>query len=312
METKWVLHIAMMLLTFCSAAQPTEEQFKFSLPDSLTNVAFVYGLKTKGSLPVYFHSDYTYYDVYLDTPDDLLLKSGFSLRMRKRVWPDSTLSYSMQLKSEMGDSSAVRLEVEEKELDFYRTRNEAGDTLFLVQLMDRLFETMDSPDDAEKNGGFQSAKGQIEAWLQQMAGGSITPFQYLKHFDGTIFTTDRIASLKVKAVGISHRWRGHVYVDENNPFGIQPYYGVHDEIPAFFVANPGKIWLMETSLDHAVFYLDGKKEPVELREFEVEKKFQEDAIAREKMEAFIEEIVRNLELKPQTSSKYRQVRASEQ
>ena len=304
MGIKLVLHIVFCSLVLVSAAQ-TEEQYKFALPDSLGEYALLEGVDGTIGLSTTQHSDYTYYDIYLDTEDGLMQRSGYSLRMRKRIFNDSLFSYSMQLKSEMTDTSVVRVEVEEKELDFYRIRDHRDSILFVTDLMDELFENVVQRFDSEAEMKFQNSLGYLNHWLEAVANSVITPYQYLSHVDPQKFSREVLSGLKVKWVGVSYRVRGHVYAEDDSQFPL--VLRTDNETPLFFLNNPNAVWLMETSLDYSIFYpVEGTSKSVHLREFEVERKYQDRLLIQPVMEKFSVELQKKFGLIPQQKSKFLQ------
>lgn len=166
MGIKLLIHIVFLSFAWVGFSQPTEEQYKFQLPDTLFEYYLLEGLNDASTFSTVQHSGYVYYDAYLDTPDDLLLNNGFSLRIRKRVWNDTTVTYSMQLKSEMSDISAIRVEVEEKELDFYRFLGEEKDTFFISKVLDQLFYSASRQYTPILIVEFKSAQEQLNRWIK--------------------------------------------------------------------------------------------------------------------------------------------------
>lgn len=304
MGTRGVLHIVFALMTLVATAQ-TEEQYKFALPDSLAEYTLLEGIDGTFGLSALQHSDYTYYDIYLDTDDGLMQRSGYSLRMRKRIFNDSLVTYSMQLKSEMSDTSVVRVEVEEKELDFYRIREHNDEFWFVTDLMDVLFESVGQTYDEEANVNFQYSVEHINKWLESVANTIITPYQYLSHVDSAKFSRSTLSQLKIQWVGVSYRVRGHVYSKSDSQF--PKVYRIEQETPPFFLEHSEAVWLMETSLDYSIFYpVDQNEKPVHIREFEVERKYPNRELVQPVMEDFASELQKTFNLIPQQKSKFLQ------
>ncbi len=306
MGIKWCCYIVFCCLAFGGWGQATEEQLKFGLPDSLGEYTLLFGINDMENYASRVHSEYFYYDIYLDTPDDLLLKEGFSLRLRKRVWNDTTVTYSMQLKREMTDSSAVRIEVEEKELDFYRHISHDGRTLYVTELMDRIFEaTFTNGAKDEPAAGFSCI--QLNDWLHSVVGSPITPFQYLQFFDTAQFSDATLKQLEVKFVGKSQRIRGHVYLSVDNPWGVPLIPAKSQDLPPFFQEHSEAIWLLETSLDFSTFYaVETPGIPIHIREFEVENKYKNAAISTILLNDFSAALQEAFGVFPQQDSKYLQ------
>lgn len=295
------------MLPWIGFSQPIEEQYKFRLPDSISEFHLLESLNGICELSTLQHSGYVYHDAYLDTPNDLLLNNGFSLRIRKRVWNDTTITYSMQLKSEMSKTSAIRVEVEEKELDFYRFLNFEKDTLLVTDLLDQLFYTSSRRYNDSLNAEFEFAREEINSWIQFIAEQPITPFQYLNHLDSLKFDRETLNLLEVKLVGTSYRIRGHVFTTSSTQLAQVPR--EKKETPIYFQKNEDAVWLMETSLDYSRFYsVDSTNAFFDLREFEVENKYPQKEIVRPMIEQFSLELQKKFGLMEQQDSKYRQIR----
>ena len=116
MGTRKALFIlAICLVGFTSISQE-EEQRKYVLESGEALFDFVNNSEKVGDLSTRYHSKYSYYDLYIDTPDLDLYQKGFSLRFRKRFIGIDTITYGFQLKSEMASLGAVRMEVEGQSL----------------------------------------------------------------------------------------------------------------------------------------------------------------------------------------------------
>lgn len=310
MEIRKTILPIFVFLTFGVFSQPTEEQLKFRLPDSLGEYTLLFGLDGVGGLSAIQHSEYFYYDIYLDTPDDLLLNNGWSLRLRKRNINDSTVSYSMQLKSEMSDTNAVRFEIEEKELEFYRWVNPENRVFKVTDIIDSIRVFAEQPLIKKNQDSCELHCDRLNAWLASMVGSPITPFQYLQFVDPALFNDEMLKQLEVKMVGKSHRIRGHLVFDTSIRPEFERIPEKQNELPLFFQENPKAVWLLETSLDYSIFYcLDDFNAPVHLREFEVENKYHNPALSALILRAFSQEIVAEFGLIEARESKYFQVRA---
>lgn len=302
--------IGFLIPTFC-LAQPTEEQRKYALPDTLAEYALLQEMNGAAGCQTRQHSAYRYTDIYLDTPDEFLLEMGYSLRMRRRILSDGTRGYSMQLKSEMLDSTAVRIEVEEKELDFYQTILTNGVAISLPRCMDSLMEWVSQRGIHTDQSAFNAYKGMVENWLASHVNAPITPFQYLKFAHPEVFTEDVLSSLKVQLIGHSYRIRGHVYFNSSreNLYGIEFIPRKGNELPPFFIENPEAIWMLETSLDYAQFYdADSIRPAVHVREFEVENKYPVSEACRQVFDAFEAALIAEFRIQVERDSKHVQVK----
>jgi len=310
MEIKRSLIAIFVLASFGVLSQPTEEQLKFRLPDSLGEYSLLFGLDGVGGMLATQHSEYFYYDIYLDTPDDLLLKEGWSLRLRKRDKGDSTVSYAMQLKSEMGSANAVRFEIEEKELEFYRWVNASNAVFRVAEIVDNIVAFTDHPLLLKNQESILTHSDHLNQWLTSMVGSTLTPFHFLQFTDPELFTDEVLRQLEVKIVGKSHRIRGDLLFDPDTRYAHDKMPTKEGEMPVFNVDKKRGIWLLETSLDYAVFYsLDDLNAPIHLREFEVESKYEDPVFSAYLLGKLSKVLIAELGLIEARESKYYQVRA---
>lgn len=304
MEIKNWLVVGILIWVNVVSAQFEERQLKFACPESFNSQTVYSNLDGLNGYSFEEHEAFRYFDIYLDTPDDLLLKSGFSLRMRKRLKSDSIPTYVMQLKNESTDTSSLRIEIEEKELDFYRLFDGNGDTVFVTEILDQLFASMESKTSSE------DYEELLETWIAQSVSASISPFYYLKYHQPGVFTSDVLATLDLKLIGVSHRRRGYIFTNKERHPNLNQIVRSNDDTPEFFQQNPNFIWLMETSLDSAIFYSRFGSNPITIREFEVELKYQEIPLGEEIMKEYTQALQTALGLEAIRDSKYLQVRKS--
>ena len=123
-------HISLSIFVFMTnlVFAQTEEQRKYVFDhlDEIEN--FIRSSDSTEKLSTFHHSKYEQYDIYLDSPDFLLLKNKMSLRFRKQISETRKrpVTYTFQLKSEMEHLNSARMEVEETELDFYLVKSPDG------------------------------------------------------------------------------------------------------------------------------------------------------------------------------------------
>ena len=291
-----------MVLSFTTVvySQHDETQIKFQLANTENELDLSQQLNEIEGYQFTFGDTYKYYDIYLDTPEKNLYELGYSLRIRKRVKSESLHTYSMQLKSEATSTSSERVEVEEKELDFYRLIDSEGEIIYLVDLLDSIFNSIGTNNDASKKLNL------LESWLMSSANSSITPFQYLRHIDSENFSSESIASLTIQMVGASERKRGYVFVHKNDFKGPTTLGRSKKETPAFFQENKNLVWLMETSLDKSTFYSAYSNEQVLLEEFEIELKHKDKVWGAEMLGAYQNLVKEKLDGTIIKDSKYRQ------
>lgn len=290
-------------------AQGTEEQRKYFIKDEKALMNFINSSGQLDGFSIYNHSQYTYFDIYLDTPDFDLYKSGLSLRFRKRVFNDSTITYGIQLKSEMETDTSIRMEVEEKELDFYRVKTNSG-WLELPKLLDMLFLQVEKKQININSAEFQQAISSIQKWIEFKAESTITPFQKLSHLNG--WDTKKIKNLKPVIIGSERRIRSHIYINPINTTkelqAIVKNNIISSVLPEFFKKNADCNWVLETSVDSAVFYplYKSEQQKAEIYEFEVENKYCIQETGTAIMNKFEKKLKSNFQMDNQIDSKYRQ------
>jgi hypothetical protein len=302
--------VALGLVTFVGLAQGTEEQRKYGVPDPAAFSAFITASGTAGGFSTFHHSEYTYMDIYLDTPDERLFQHGLSLRFRKRFLNDTLVTYGLQLKSEMAADTAVRMEVEEPELDFYQVKTTDG-WQPLTKILDVYFDALaqgpvdfHSPEIAE-------ASVVLQEWIRFKAGGVVTPFQRLLHLQLEGLDLKGVQSLRPVIGGVEKRLRSHIYSDPATTTAalktVSPNILPESLRPKFFLEHPDYNWLLESSLDSAVFYplFDSKIPSVVIFEYETENKYVVPETGTQLLSQLEAELKGMFGLKPQRSSKYR-------
>ena len=297
--------------TFASViAQGTEEQRKYGVPDPVAFSAFIKASGTAGGFSTFHHSEYTYMDIYLDTPDELLFQHGLSLRFRKRFLNDTLVTYGLQLKSEMASDTAVRMEVEEPELDFYQVKT-AGGWKPLTEVLDVYFDALAQGPVDFNSQEIVEAFALLQEWIRFKAGGVVTPFQRLLHLQLEGLDLKGVQSLKPVICGVEKRLRSHIYIDPKNAKAGEksvPVNVIPESLrPKFFLEHPDYNWLLESSLDSAVFYplFESKTPFVAIFEYETENKYFLPATGTLLLSQLEVELKSLFGLQPQSSSKYR-------
>ncbi len=292
-------------------AQGTEEQRKYLIKDEKALLNFINSSGQLEGLSLFNHSQYTYFDLYLDTPEFDLYKNKLSLRFRKRIFSDTLVTYGLQLKSEMETYSSVRMEIEEKELGFYRVKTDKG-WIELPKILDVIFSQIQNNKFDISSVEFQQALSSIQKWIQLNSGSTISPFQKIAFLKLKGLGTEKIATIKPMIVGSEKRIRSHIYIDpaktiielRNMPMNSLEL----STVPDFFKKNNSFNWILETSVDSAVFYslFKTNKTQVEIFEFEVENKYFLHEKGTEIMNLFEKNLKSNFQMENLMDSKYRQ------
>lgn len=292
-------------------AQGTEEQRKYLIKDEKALLNFINSSGQLEGLSLFNHSQYTYFDLYLDTPDFDLYKNKLSLRFRKRVFSDTLVTYGLQLKSEMETFSSVRMEIEEKELGFYRVKTDKG-WIELPKILDVIFSRIQNNNFDINSSEIQQALSSIQKWIQLNSESTISPFQKITFLKLTGLGPEKIATIKPVLVGSEKRIRSHIYIDpaktiielRNTPMNSLEL----SAVPDFFKKNNSFNWILETSVDSAVFYslFKTNKSLVEIVEFEVENKYFLPEKGTEIMNLFEKNLKSNFQMENLMDSKYRQ------
>lgn len=289
MGTKNLLNI--VLLFFCSqATAQTEIQHKYDVENKTSFSSFIRSSDSLGQFKTVFHSNLTYYDLYFDTPDQLLFKNGYSLRMRKKEEGQGVIAYVFQLKSEMTLESSVRMEVEEKELDFYQL-NHSGDSSNLAKVLNELFTTLEKSKERESTHLYSEFIFTIRNWIKQKSQAPIAPFQKLNFLNPEVFSFHTISKLEPVMIGMSRRLRSHIYLNQIDAKELGAIAGMTDlekDRPQFFIDKTHKIWILESSLDSAVFYPLIKTDHIKstIVEYEIENKFSDPVLGEDLIHQF--------------------------
>jgi hypothetical protein len=270
-----------------------EQQYKLKNTDAFQKI-----LQTKDTLmdgfQFFLHHTYLYQDIYLDTPEKWMKKNGYSLRIRKQQLENEKLQYHLQLKTEMSDRNAVRMEIEE-ELDRYFFPGK--DTLYLTAIIDRLFH-------ASNDSIFMSNKKRCLEWIILKSKSPVKPFLKLRHLLGEETAEKLIHSLQITVIGHSTRKRIHVYRCLSKD--LKANQKANSEIPEWFHKNTQYVWLAEASLDSSVFFHANEfsQKSVLIEELEIEQKYVPEEIGAAFLNRLFLILQQELKMVPESKSKY--------
>ena len=307
----WML-LFVLLLTGYSTAQGTEEQRKYVVGDTAVFRAFVLASDTIGGFGMHFHSEYSYSDLYLDTPERWLYNNGFSLRFRRRMDADTLVGYGLQLKSEMETAQSVRMEIEDNELAVFAVPTENG-WIPLPEVLNVLFAAIDSKHPDVTDPAYVKALGQLQEWIRFKADGVVAPFRQLgKEMRARNYDATAIKTLIPVTGGTEQRLRCHIFIDQEHTSSelsvISQQRRAPSDLPTWFSEHPQLIWTMESSLDDAIFYaLTGNEAGKQVRifEYELENKYPVRAAGTPLMNKFETALSKRFSLTPHLDSKYR-------
>ena len=308
---KLFLLILWLFLGYTSFSQNTEEQRKYIFGKDTSIVALLPSINALGELRLFSHSVYYYEDIYLDSPTFDLAKKGYSLRFRKRNFEDGSISYSMQLKNEMTELSAIRMEVDEPELDFYKLKK-SGEWVSITTVLDQLFAHLSSENPAELSAKTIESIELICEWMRFKASAPISTFQKIRFLEGDAVGLEIIQKLTPVFVGSSHRSRMHVYLDPKalkDEWKQLPKNKIPaNMLPEFFQINPTYNWILEVSVDASRFFslVQPQKTPFDIAELEVENKYSEKQEGTKFLNIFEKSLLEEFGLKKEYASKYKQ------
>lgn len=287
----------------------TEDQRKYAIEDVQALDSFIVNSGKAGDLCTHFEDAYRYYDIYLETPGYDLYKNRLSLRFRKRIFNTDLSTYSLQLKSEMDTGSSVRMEVEEAELEIYSVKTEDG-WLALTSVLDLLFNQLENGAPDLQSENTQKAIRLLNGWFSLKTGTPVAPLQKLSHLNLPGLDGENLKKLSPVLCGSDIRKRSHIYIDINNapknladlPMNRSDYAST----PVFFREHFEFNWVMESSLDNAVFYplFESKIKSVRISEYEVENKYPIRDKGSELMDLYEKWILGHFKSGKNTDSKY--------
>ena len=288
-------------------SQGFETQKKFALNDEISFTDFINISENIDGFSSHYHSRYTYYDLYLDSDNNDLFKMNYSLRFRKRTINDSLENYTFQLKDEMNKNKSIRMEVEEKELDFYNIKDN-NEWIPLTNVLDTIFHLYNKSLTRKDSSSYLRNLNLISKWIKVKANGSIAPFQKLRHIDSLIFDELKIKNFSPVLIGSSLRIRGHIYIDSTKTVKDLIQFNRKDKnnTPLFFQGNNKLNWLFESSLDNSFFIYLKNNKTIRIKEYEVENKFMDPIKGQQLLMKYEEIIADKLGFQIKFDSKYKQ------
>jgi hypothetical protein len=305
----YTLFLVALLSVQLLHAQGVEEQRKYVVNTNASLQNLTDSTTLLNGLLFHTHSKYTYFDVYMDTPELDLYKNNLSLRFRKRIFANGDTTYGMQLKSEMQSATSIRMEVEETELDLYKIKNNTSHVALIDVLNVFFFQLENGRIDANTTE-IKNAIALLQAWVSFKADGCIVPFQKLLYLNLKGLELAKIKTLTPVIFGADTRMRGHVYINPTNTNSALSNMQLNavqtSTTPLFFKTNKSYIWALETSLDSAVFYplFNCNIPKVDINEYEVENKYNPKAVGTIIMNML--ELGLKNKVETQLDSKYRQ------
>jgi len=307
MAIKRLVHIILVLCSFNAFAQ-TEIQHKYDVKKASEFSKFLRNSENIDKFKTQFHSELTYYDLYFDTPDFLLFNNNLSLRMRKKEDGEGGFAYVFQLKSEMTFAQKARMEVEERELDFYQLKLN-DETTNLAALLDGMFTAFENNNQKENYLAYEKFTSTISSWIVLKTQAPITPFQKLHFLNPDVFSFHAISTIKPQMIGKSIRKRSHIYLsatDAKKANASSTQNDLEKDRPQFFIDNPDKVWILESSLDSAIFYplFETDHSQSEIIEYEVENKISNTDIGAKLIEEYEDQLNSKFGLKSTIDSKY--------
>ncbi len=249
-----------------------EDQRKYT--SKVTATHFLQGYKNKNFVFTY-KTNYKAQDIYFDTDQFNLFKTGYSLRMRRvKDLTSNKFQYAIQLKNEKNKYKTIRKEFEGKDFDFQYV-----DTSKVTQIVDDIWDKKD-----------KNKLNELYRWLYRKTDSVISPFQVLKSL--------QIKTIYLKAVvfGVSERKR---YVIRKSKTSENKDLESLD----------AELILFESSFDESVFSLDLNHKidnQLIINEFEVEKKFKNKKTGKKIFKIFEDSILENNQFLPIVDSKYKQ------
>lgn len=307
MDINKLLIIYFSVAHFQLFSQGFETQKKFALNDEIIFTDFINNSKNLDGFSSHYHSTYTYYDLYLDSDNNDLFKMNYSLRFRKRTINDSLENYTFQLKDEMNIKKAIRMEVEEKELDFYNVKHN-GEWIPLTNVLDTIFNLHNKSLNKEDSISYLQNLNLISQWIEIKANAPIAPFQKLRSIDSLIFNELKVKNFSPVLIGSSVRIRGHIYIDSTKTANekIQLNRASKKNTPLFFQENKKLNWLFESSLDNSFFIYLKNNKTIRIKEYEVENKFINSIKGQQLLTKYEEIISEKLGFYIKYDSKYKQ------
>lgn len=216
------------------ASSGFEEQRKYNLPNTQQMSEKEFSIEYFQFFP---HSVYQTYDIYFDSPEQVIKTNNLSLRLRRVEKTKNHYEYSVQLKSEMLQPGEIRTELEYKDL--------SSQTISQEKLTDLIDQFIAEPSKRSRVGFL------LNQWMARKKTSSLSPFQKLR-----LLNVDASQVTPV-VIGYSKRQRFHIYTNLKRASAekIRLKNSTKNSfyLPAFFKKEKGAVWLMEASFDQSLF-----------------------------------------------------------
>lgn len=304
--------ITLFALFISAVFAQEEEQRKYVFTTPSTNtITIINGGGQLDGLTIKKHSDFEYFDLYLDTENLALIKNKLSLRIRKRDYGNGEIAYGIQLKSEMLKAGDIRMEIDENELD-YMTIYFNGKKIPLNKTLETIYQRFNQiisgteKVDLTQDAVLKEQIGVLNHWISFKVNAAIAPFQKLRNLK---IDRAELATLRPLLLGKSIRARSHVFIDRESTtpdlINFKASQMEASSIPAMLQSNR-YVWLMESSFDRAIFFGLEKSGFHIINEYEVENKYRPLLQGREMLDRFEQQVVRQLDGDINLESKYLQ------
>ncbi len=311
MLIKLITLITLYLSSFFVSAQEEEQRkYVFNSPSNNT-ISIINGGGQLDGLSVKKHSDYEYFDLYMDTDNLALIKNKLSLRIRKRDYGNGEIAYGIQLKSEMLKSGDIRMEIDENELEYMKIYFQ-GKTIDLTKNLESIFQRFTQiingteKVDITQDRILKEQVNILNHWIAFKINAAIAPFQKLRKLK---IDKNELATLRPLLLGKSNRARSHVFIDRENTtpdlINFKASQMEASSIPAILQSDR-YVWLMESSFDRAIFFGLEKSGFHIINEYEVENKYRPLLQGRTMLDRFELQIMRQLDGDINLESKYLQ------
>ncbi|MBY0516504.1 MAG: hypothetical protein K2P81_06325 [Bacteriovoracaceae bacterium] len=282
--------LCLLMMGLLISANRIEEQRKYVIGDNLklSDKQFSFG-----EFIFYPHDTYLAEDVYFDSSDSILVKSGLGLRIRRVRKGSLPPQYSIQLKSEMDAPGTARVEEEDKDLTI-----QFIDGVSIISIVEEMILKRQISKDQEEK---------LSKWIERKATSSLAPFQELRRRNVSC------VGLRPVVVGYSKRQRFHVIYDKSIEVSSLLLLKESQKslllTPAIIRDHKDWVWLMEASWDESVF-IDphGDKREFLIKELEVENKYRPRERGTKLLDKLEQIMINDYKMKPGKESKFLRAR----
>jgi hypothetical protein len=183
----------------------------------------------------------------------------------------------------------------------------------LPEVLNVLFATIDAEHPNLADSTYKKALTYLERWIRFKAAGIVAPFQQLsKEMQARNTDKNELETLLPVVGGTEQRLRSHIFIDPKQTSSTLQQVGFFRQpevvLPRWFQENASLIWVMESSLDAAVFYaLSGEKagESLRIMEYELENKYPVRLEGTPLMDAMETELQNRFGIQSHLDSKYK-------